>query len=153
MRSPDTTRASSPLAVAFLDLDHFKKINDQFGHDADDYVLSTAAQRTQAALRDAECAGRWEGEEFLILFPGRTAAEAIKSIEQIRASGLGRCPAGRAVTVALALRSGLRISAAAGAPWFESPISGCTLRKGQSEIARSARTRGAILSAQVAYGS
>lgn len=95
------SRVGSPLAVAFLDLDHFKKINDQFGHDVGDHVLATAAQSIQAALRGAECAGRWGGEEFVVLFPGRTTAEAIQSIEQIRAAGLGRVPGGRAVTVSV----------------------------------------------------
>lgn len=96
-----SSQVGSPLAVAFLDLDHFKEINDRFGHDVGDQVLAAAAQSIQANLRGAECAGRWGGEEFLIIFPGKTAAEAIQSIQQIRSTGLGRGPGGRVVTVSV----------------------------------------------------
>ena len=146
-------RVGSPLAVAFLDPDHFKEINDQFGHDAGDHVLSTAAQSIQVALRGAECAGRWGGEEFLILLPGKTAAEAIKSIEQIRASGLGRSPAGRPVTVSVGVAERIADQSAdwralvriADQRMYAAKRAGRNRALGPQE--------GGIESAQVAYGS
>lgn len=96
-----SSRVGYPLAVAFLDLDHFKNINDQFGHEVGDHVLASAAQGIQAALHGTECAGRWGGEEFVIVFPGKSAPEAIGSIQQIRSTGLARCPGPRAVTVSV----------------------------------------------------
>ena len=94
-------RVDSPLAVAFLDLDRFKAINDTFGHDAGDRVLVAAARAIQAALRGTQCVGRWGGEEFIVIFPGETAAEAIDSIERLRRAGLGQSPDGRPVTVSV----------------------------------------------------
>lgn len=96
-----SARLGSPLAVAFLDLDHFKEVNDRFGHEVGDQVLVAAAQSIRAALRGAECAGRWGGEEFLVIFPDKSATEAIHSIQQIRSTGLGRRPEGRVVTVSV----------------------------------------------------
>jgi diguanylate cyclase (GGDEF)-like protein len=97
----ESSRLGTPLAVAFLDLDHFKQINDLFGHQIGDGVLVAAARSVQAALHGAQCVGRWGGEEFLILFPGKSAAEAIETVQRIRAAGLGHCPESRQVTVSV----------------------------------------------------
>ena len=96
-----SSREGTPLSLAFLDLDHFKQINDVFGHDVGDSVLVSAARSIQTVLRGEEVVGRWGGEEFLIIFPGKTAAEAIQSVQQMRASGIARCPGGRPVTVSV----------------------------------------------------
>ena len=94
-------RNRAPLSVAFLDLDHFKAVNDKFGHEAGDGVLMNAARKIRATLRGFECIGRWGGEEFVIVFPGKTALEAIACIEALRMSGLGFLPDGRAITVSV----------------------------------------------------
>ena len=60
----------APLAVLICDLDHFKRINDDFGHLAGDNVLATFGTRLKAALTASEAAGRYGGEEFLIILPG-----------------------------------------------------------------------------------
>ena len=93
-----SARFGSPLAVAFVDLDEFKAINDQHGHDAGDRVLAEAASRIRAVLRGADCVGRWGGEEFLVVLPGKTAAAAMQCMETIRSRGLGLRPAGQALT-------------------------------------------------------
>lgn len=64
-----------PFAIALLDLDNFKRINDSYGHEAGDAALVTAAQRLRMALRSADFVGRWGGEEFLVLIPSAEQEE------------------------------------------------------------------------------
>jgi two-component system, cell cycle response regulator len=78
------SREGSPLAVIIADLDHFKKVNDTYGHMAGDAVLREAARRMQACLRVYDHVGRYGGEEFLIVMPGSTAADAIQLAERLR---------------------------------------------------------------------
>lgn len=69
-------RDASPLSVALLDLDHFKKINDQFGHAAGDEVLRQVARLSHECFRSIDCVGRMGGEEFAVLLPGATLPQA-----------------------------------------------------------------------------
>ena len=62
-------RSATKLTVAMLDLDHFKCINDEFGHDAGDKLLQHLTLITKAVLREADCLIRYGGEEFLIILP------------------------------------------------------------------------------------
>ncbi|MCC2636786.1 MAG: hypothetical protein K0Q68_505 [Moraxellaceae bacterium] len=80
-----TQRLGQPLAVALLDLDHFKRINDTWGHPAGDRVLRAAAAALKASLRPGDAIGRFGGEEFLLVLPGRTLEEAAQQAEQCRA--------------------------------------------------------------------
>ncbi|GAA3993263.1 hypothetical protein GCM10022279_15770 [Comamonas faecalis] len=68
--------ATHALALAFLDLDRFKLINDLFGHHAGDEVLRQVCARTQALLHNGMHLGRMGGDEFLLLMPGRSMAQA-----------------------------------------------------------------------------
>ncbi len=77
-------RAGRPCAVAVLDLDHFKAVNDAHGHAAGDAVLRGLAQALRAGIRAGDVPGRLGGEEFAILLPGVTADEATALAERLR---------------------------------------------------------------------
>ncbi|KHK90228.1 GGDEF domain-containing protein [Novosphingobium malaysiense] len=72
--------------MALIDIDHFKLINDQFGHDAGDDVLKTIALHLESELRRKDLVGRWGGEEFAVLLPDTMLDEARLIIERLRAS-------------------------------------------------------------------
>ena len=69
-----------------LDLDHFKRINDQFGHGKGDEVLAAVGAEIEACLRASDFAGRFGGEEFLILLPDTSVEGARQVAEKIRAT-------------------------------------------------------------------
>ncbi|WP_336751894.1 GGDEF domain-containing protein [Aeromonas hydrophila] len=73
-----------PLAVIALDIDHFKQINDGFGHDVGDQVLATLATLMQQGARQADAVCRSGGEEFLILLPGLSLPLAFEIAERLR---------------------------------------------------------------------
>jgi diguanylate cyclase (GGDEF)-like protein len=80
-------RRASPLAALFVDLDRFKRVNDELGHDAGDHVLATAAATLRAGLRLSDVLVRWGGEEFVMILPDTGFAEAVAIAERLRASG------------------------------------------------------------------
>ena len=77
-------RALSPLAALMCDLDHFKQINDRFGHGKGDEVLAAVGTALQSCLRGSDFAGRFGGEEFLILLPDTDVTSATQVAEKIR---------------------------------------------------------------------
>jgi diguanylate cyclase (GGDEF)-like protein len=76
---------SRGLCVALIDIDHFKAVNDTYGHDAGDAVLRHFAQSCRERLREQDLLGRMGGEEFLLLLPGVRLDEAIRIVDQVRA--------------------------------------------------------------------
>lgn len=80
--------AQQPLTVAIIDLDHFKAINDRYGHAAGDHVLREFARMSRESLRDSDILGRWGGEEFLLVMPGTTLDAALVSLERLRTQAL-----------------------------------------------------------------
>jgi diguanylate cyclase (GGDEF)-like protein len=78
-------RTGSALAVALLDLDRFKHINDTHGHLVGDQVLRQIADTMTAVLRDYDLAGRFGGEEFVMLLPQTRAVDAFRIAERVRA--------------------------------------------------------------------
>lgn len=79
-------RSGSPLAVAMLDLDHFKAVNDTHGHAAGDRVLRALSRMLQQRLRKTDLVGRYGGEEFALVLPGATAEVAQRILDDIRRS-------------------------------------------------------------------
>jgi diguanylate cyclase (GGDEF)-like protein len=77
-------REARPLGVVIVDLDHFKHINDTYGHLAGDAVLREAARRMQNSIRQYDCIGRYGGEEFLILFPGCSEGDCFAQADRLR---------------------------------------------------------------------
>lgn len=73
-----------PLAVGLIDIDHFKRINDTWGHNAGDQVLQEICARLGGELRAIDVAGRYGGEEFLVVFSNTTAKEASDAMERAR---------------------------------------------------------------------
>ncbi len=73
-------------SVALLDIDHFKSVNDNYGHQIGDRVLQRVAEECQRLLSDAGFVCRWGGEEFIILLPGYNADQAEKILERLRQS-------------------------------------------------------------------
>lgn len=73
-----------PLCCLFLDIDHFKAVNDQFGHHAGDVVLAECAHRIDAQIRSSDVAARYGGEEFVILLPETGVEDALSLAERIR---------------------------------------------------------------------
>jgi diguanylate cyclase (GGDEF)-like protein len=81
----------TPVSIVLVDLDHFKLVNDRFGHAAGDEVLRQFAARALAHLRDVDVAGRLGGEEFAVVVPETNAAGAAAVAERLRGS-LARLP-------------------------------------------------------------
>lgn len=74
----------TPLSVLMLDLDDFKKVNDTYGHDIGDLVLTETSKVLRAHVRQGDTVGRWGGEEFLVVLPGADANAAQRIAERIR---------------------------------------------------------------------
>jgi diguanylate cyclase (GGDEF)-like protein len=77
-------RESSALSVVMLDLDHFKSINDEFGHDAGDMALREAAAVLVENVRTSDVVSRVGGEEFLFIFPGASMEAALQKADRVR---------------------------------------------------------------------
>jgi two-component system cell cycle response regulator len=79
-------RENKPVAVILADLDHFKTINDTYGHLPGDSVLKEVARRMLASLRGYDSVGRYGGEEFLIVAPGANGAVSVTLADRIRSA-------------------------------------------------------------------
>jgi diguanylate cyclase (GGDEF)-like protein len=77
-------RTGVPMGVALLDLDHFKKVNDTWGHGKGDEVLAAVGSVLESTLRESDVIGRWGGEEFLILLPDNDREAAYLAAERVR---------------------------------------------------------------------
>jgi diguanylate cyclase len=77
-------RDGAPLSFILGDVDHFKSVNDRFGHDKGDRLLTQVAQALQGAVREHDTVCRWGGEEFLIVLPGTALAPALQVAERVR---------------------------------------------------------------------
>jgi two-component system cell cycle response regulator len=106
-------RERLPLGVLIADLDHFKSINDTYGHLAGDTALREVTRRMQAQVRPYDAVGRYGGEEFLILLPGCDGSETREKAERLR-EAIVQVPV---ETPAGSLRITVSIGAAAAGDW------------------------------------
>jgi diguanylate cyclase (GGDEF)-like protein len=113
-------RHKGPLALIFLDIDHFKKINDTHGHAAGDQVLVALARCIESQLRSTDVVVRYGGEEFTVLLPDTPVAGGFVSAERLRA-------AIAAMTEREGLPPGLRITASIGVAAITSGDDGAQL--------------------------
>lgn len=81
--SPRLRRSDAPMCIAVLDLDHFKAVNDRFGHGVGDKVLQTFAAESITVLREADTLARWGGEEFLLMLPDTPPVLALMVIQRL----------------------------------------------------------------------
>ncbi len=80
----ETARANStPLTLMIVDIDHFKRVNDTYGHDAGDEVLKAFSQRLRGIIRLGDLLCRLGGEEFVLVMPGPDARDAVNIAERV----------------------------------------------------------------------
>ena len=79
-------RFAAPFSVILADIDHFKRVNDQYGHDIGDVILRRFAEQLRVNVRDCDLVARQGGEEFVILLPETPLTTAIEAAERLRAA-------------------------------------------------------------------
>lgn len=94
-------RSNTPLALAFVDLDNFKSINDRYGPEEGDNALRNAAALLRKVLRRGDILIRWGGEEFLAVMPNTDPDGAMIAVDRMRIAGLGTRPDGKPLTASV----------------------------------------------------
>ena len=97
-------RSGSPMALILCDLDHFKAMNDRYGHEAGNRILQSVARIIDSQLRKLDIACRYGGEEFAVVLPGTSLAQAVAVAERVRAviaESVFELPSGEQVKVTL----------------------------------------------------
>ncbi len=107
-----SARSGAPLTVAFLDLDYFKRVNDEFGHDAGDQALIKAVQQVAGSLRTGDMLTRWGGEEFILIMPNTDCGKAVVALNRLREAGFGLRPEGGPLTASIGVAERLADRAA-----------------------------------------
>ena len=77
-------RGRGNYAIALIDLDYFKTINDEYGHDCGDTVIQAVALTLRSHFREADMVSRWGGDEFLVLMPGVRHADLLPVLDRLR---------------------------------------------------------------------
>ena len=127
-REIDTAqRLSTPLAIALIDVDHFKRINDTYGHLVGDEVLRAIGQQLPGKLRGRDSLGRFGGEELLLIMPDASPQQPFLPVERLR----------RAITeIALSHEgSTIRVTASFGVAWLQPHERGSTGLLGRADAA------------------
>jgi chemotaxis family two-component system sensor kinase Cph1 len=105
----------SQIAVLFIDLDHFKPVNDRYGHAAGDQILKITAKRMEHQVRSEDCVGRLGGDEFIIVLPG-LSLDVLKVVERIL----------RTVEEPIEIEAGVRVNVTASIGLSRYPVDGTT---------------------------
>lgn len=102
------SRSGDPLALAFVDLDFFKQINDKHGHDAGDCALIEATKSLRSHQRTSDMLVRWGGEEFVLIMPKTDSEQAQIALERICKSGIGQRPDRTPLTASIGIAERLQ---------------------------------------------
>jgi diguanylate cyclase (GGDEF)-like protein len=94
-------QGKTSLALAFVDLDHFKQINDHYGHEEGDNALREAAERIRRTLRGTDLVVRWGGEEFVVIMPNTSHDNAMIPMRRLLERGLGMRPDEKELTASI----------------------------------------------------
>lgn len=97
----EMNRDGRPICLMIADLDHFKEVNDAYGHQAGDAVLLRSTEAIRSCLRDSDLACRWGGEEFLVILRSCALGEALAVAEKIRKAIGATGPSAPRVTASL----------------------------------------------------
>ncbi|MGE5470679.1 MAG: diguanylate cyclase [Bacteroidota bacterium] len=98
---------NKPLTVIFLDIDHFKSVNDRYGHDAGDLALLALSNSVRRCLRRSDILIRWGGEEFVAVLPETPADSVMVLLQRLRREGLGQRPDGTPLTASIGVAENL----------------------------------------------
>jgi len=98
-------RYSHPLSLLLIDIDHFKRFNDTFGHEEGDRVLRRVARAMEATFRGADLVARYGGEEFAVILPNTARLSAVESAERLRATIAGFAGEREPITISVGLAS------------------------------------------------
>jgi diguanylate cyclase (GGDEF)-like protein len=112
-------RAGESLALLLADVDHFKRVNDTYGHLAGDDVLRGLATELRQQVRDSDVVGRFGGEEFVVLLPRADAEEACKIAERLRHRASAMSVYADSVAVNVTISIGVAVLGVHGADLFE----------------------------------
>ncbi len=96
-----SSRSRSPLSLAYVDIDFFKRVNDEHGHEAGDRVLVIAVEHMSGQLRAGDVLVRWGGEEFILIMPGIDREHAVRAMKRMRDLGFGVRPEGAPLTASI----------------------------------------------------
>jgi diguanylate cyclase (GGDEF)-like protein len=96
-------RHDQPFAVLFIDIDHFKSVNDEFGHEAGDTALRAVASQITRAFRHQDVLIRWGGEEFVVGLPGANLVNAEIAVLRLAKLGIGLRPDYRPITASIGI--------------------------------------------------
>jgi diguanylate cyclase (GGDEF)-like protein len=122
----EAVRTGRPLSVVFIDIDHFKKVNDTYGHQAGDAAIKAIAEILLSAIRSADLLARYGGEEFVCLLTNAGSEEALKVAERMRVA-VSSCPLRVAENIDIPLSVSLGCATMSQSHPFADPA--CLLRE------------------------
>ncbi len=98
-----SSRTETPFSLMFLDVDKFKSVNDEFGHEQGDMVLKQVADSLQKCLRRSDQLIRWGGEEFVVILPNTNVENVLPVLDRLRELTLGLRPDNTPITVSIGI--------------------------------------------------